>query len=110
MEKLRLIVHKSMIKEELKSELTLCEKKPKLERVLERIREIETTEKHVKYIVMDNDNPDNLNGIHHTVDICRGYSSVVLYGISTTVCLPFVERKLKENGFAVSYDQQGTID
>ena len=110
METLHLIVHKSMIEEELKSDLTPDEKKPKLEKVLRRIQEIETTEENVKYIVFDNDNPNNLDGIHHTVDICRGYSSVVLYGISTTVCLPFVERKLKEKGFIISYDQQGTID
>jgi len=110
MEQLYLIVHKSMIEEGLESELTSDERKPKLKRVLRRIQEIETTKGHVKHVVMNNDNPDNLDGIHHVVDICQGYSSVVLQGISTAVCLPFIKSKLKENGFAVSYDQQGVID
>jgi len=84
MEKLHLIVHKSMIEEEIISDLTPDEKKPRLKRVLGRIQEIERTKDNIRHIVFDNDNPNNLDGIHHTADICLGYSSAVLYGISTS--------------------------
>jgi hypothetical protein len=99
-----------MIEEELLSDLTPDEKKPRLEAVLERIREVEVTESHVKYILIDNEKPDSPRGIHFAADICRGYSSVVLYGISTEICLPFTEQRLRTAGFQVQYDQRGVIE
>lgn len=110
MEQLHLIVHKSMIEDELLSDLTPENKKPKLKRVLQRILEIESKEKHVKHVLFDNDDPNIPEGIHSVVDICQGYQSVRLYGISTTVCLPFCENRLKTAKFSVEYDTIGTIE
>jgi len=111
MDSLHLIVHKSMIEDELLSDLTSSEKKIRLQAVLRRINGIEFKEyPHVKHVLFEMDNPDITQGLHHVVDVCQGYSSVMLYGISTTICLPFVERKLEEAGFKVTYDSYGTIE
>jgi len=107
---LHLIVHRSMIEEELASGLTPPEKKPRLQAVLERIREVEFRESLVQHIVYDNDDPDIPEGIHHVVEMCQGFSSVILYGISISVCLPFCERRLQEAGLSVRYDVAGTIE
>lgn len=111
MKTLHLIIHKSMIEDELESSSTSNEKKLRLQSVLQRINNIEIkANPHVKHILFDTDDSDILEGIHYVVDICQGYSSVVLYGISTTACLPFTKNRLKAAGFKVRYDLSGIIE
>ena len=109
METLHLIVHKSMIEEEINSSLTPKDKLSKLENVLERINKLEIEEKNVKHIKSNMENPYD-DGIHHVKEICQGYSKVVLYGISTMACLTFTKKELEKAGHEAVYDSQGTID
>jgi hypothetical protein len=99
-----------MIEEELKSDLTPQDKLPKLQKVLGRINQVESTEKNVKHVTYIRDNPFDNEGIHHVTEKCKDYPDIILYGISTSVCLPFVKQKLENAGHNVKYDNQGVID
>ena len=110
MNELHLVIHKSMIEEELKSDLTPQGKLPNLQKVLDRINQVEAIEKNVKHVTYIRDKPLDHEGIHHITEKCKDYQNIVLYGISTGVCLPFAKQKLEDAGHTVMYDNIGVID
>lgn len=110
MKRLHLIVHKSMIEEELKSKLTPEEKIPRLKKVLDCIKNVEISEKNVMHLIYDANNLYETQKIHNAANICKGYNPIMLYGISTSVCLPYIKKNLEKEGYDVQYNQEGVID
>jgi len=72
--------------------------------VLQRIKEIENSEKEVKCIPWY----EYVNNLDQSIFLSEDYEKVVLYGYSRKHCLKIISNMLISKGIFVSYDIKGT--
>jgi hypothetical protein len=98
---LHLIVHKLALEQRLKWNNILPEARKQLESVLDRINYvIKKYEEHARQF--------ESHILYSALELCSGYSEVVLYGYTRGTCLRVISDKLYEKGFIVSWDIAGT--
>lgn len=100
MPQLHLIVHKEVINMRLKT--ARSPERENLQSVLGRINEVIQNKQGVK----------ELNGmpLFKALDLCAGYSEIVLYGLTRRLCLEMVSEYLTNAGYIVSMDIDGTTN
>lgn len=105
---LHLIVHKSMIEDSIKTG-GMGYSVDKLQTVLQHIEEVERSEKDVKRLEFAKGNYPWPGSLNQLLNMCNGYSRVILYGISKECCVKWVREDLRKVGIEAVIDEQGAI-
>jgi len=96
MNTLHLIIHKEL--------LILQNSRNKYKSALDRIKDIELSERCVAHVPWKK----YVNNLEECIVLAQGHSAVVLYGYSRGYCLKFVSKTLMSKGIRVSYDIAGS--